>query len=112
MLTELNGDLMYPPPALTPNASLLYALETQERQLDVVLMRLEAARRDLVPAPANFWRGSARHTYDAGIDALRGTVDAGFAAVRSARYRTAIAVADMVERDALLAAGGLTARVR
>lgn len=99
------------PPALAPNSALLQALELQERQLQVVLMRLEVARRELIPAPATFWRGSARHTYDAGIDAIRGTVDAGLAAVASARYRTTVAVAELANREALFAAGGQTARV-
>jgi hypothetical protein len=99
------------PPAPVTHPALLEALEIQERQLGVVLGRLEVARRDLIPSPATFWRGSARHTYDAGIDALRGTVDAGIAAVTSARYRTTIAIAELIDRDAVLTAGGQPTRV-
>lgn len=76
-------------------AAILAALETQERELSIVLMRLENARRTLVPGPADFWQGIARHAYDAAIDAVGMTVDAGVAAVRSARDRTSDAVVRM-----------------
>lgn len=102
---------MYFSSAGAPDAVLRQALEIQERQLTVVLARLEAARRDLIPPPAQFWRGSARHTYDAGIDAIRGTVDAGIAAVASAHYRTLLAVSEMSEREAVAAEGGASLRV-
>ncbi len=80
------------------DAPLLAALETQLRDLATVLQRLEAARRDLVPGPADFWRGSARHAYDTAIETIGTTVDAGVAALRSARDRTGSAVAVVVNR--------------
>jgi hypothetical protein len=111
MLSHLKGESIVNPPTPVSNPALLEALEIQERQLGAVLGRLEGARRDLIPAPATFWRGSARHTYDAGIDALRGTVDAGIAAVTSARYRTTVSIAELVNRDAVFAEGGQMTRV-
>ena len=77
------------------NAAVLAALETQLRELATVLARLERARRDLVPGPANFWRGTARLAYDAAMDGIGLSVDAGVAAVRSARDRTGDAVVRM-----------------
>jgi hypothetical protein len=111
MLAQMKADVMVTPSAPTGNSGLVLALEMQQRQLELVLMRLEVARRDLIPPPAAFWRGSARHTYDAGIDALRGTVDAAVAAVASARNRTAVAIAELVSRDTLFAAGRQMPRV-
>lgn len=80
------------------DAALLGALEAQARQLTSALHRLEAARRDLVPESANFWRGSARQAYDAAVENLGTTADAGIAALRSARDRTRSAVAMVVDR--------------
>ncbi len=77
------------------DAAVLAALEAQRRELTFVLGRLEAARSTLLPGPANFWYGSARDTYNAGIESLRVTVDAGIAAVRSSRDRTSVAIAGM-----------------
>jgi hypothetical protein len=99
------------PPTHSADAALRHALEIQERQLGIVLARLEAARRDLIPPPAQFWRGSARHAYDAGIDAIRGTVDAGIAAVTSAHYRTMIAVSELIDRETVSAEGDVAAHV-
>lgn len=80
------------------DAALLSTLESQARQLSAVLRRLEAARRDLVPGPANFWRGSARHAYDTAVENIGTTVDAGVAAVRSAHSRTVSAIAEVASR--------------
>lgn len=80
------------------DAPLLAALETQLRDLAAVLQRLEAARRDLVPGPADFWRGSARHAYDTAIETIGTTADAGVAALRSARDHAGSAVAVVVNR--------------
>ncbi|CAN5175117.1 hypothetical protein BH11ACT4_BH11ACT4_09900 [soil metagenome] len=80
------------------DAALTAALEAQVRALTAVLHRLEVARRDLVPGPANFWRGAARHTYDSAIESIGTTVDAGVAAVRSARDRSSAAVTVVVDR--------------
>ncbi len=102
---------MFLSPAGAGDAALRQALEIQERQLGIVLARLEAARRDLIPPPAQFWRGSARHAYDAGIDAMRGTVDAAVAAVSSAHYRTIIAVSEMTERETISPESGVSSRV-
>jgi uncharacterized protein YukE len=74
------------------------ALTTQLRELSAALTQLERARRDLLPGPATFWRGAARHAYDAAIDALSTTVDAGIAALRAARDHTSAALAGMGDR--------------
>jgi hypothetical protein len=81
-----------------PDPALLAALEAQRLGLSAVLLRLEAARRGLVPGPADFWRGTARRAYDSGIEAMAITVEAGMAAVRAARDHTAAALARMGER--------------
>ena len=80
------------------DAATLAALEAQLRELTMVLGRLRFARRQLVPPPATFWRGTARHAYDAAIDAIAMTVDAAIAAVTSARDRTTDAVARLGTR--------------
>lgn len=80
------------------DAALLAALEAQALQLTAVLQRLQVAKRDLVPPPANFWRGSARQAYDTAVETIGTTMDAGVAAVRSARDRTSSAVAVVVDR--------------
>ena len=80
------------------DAALIAALETQHRELSAVLHRLELARRDLVPARADLWRGAARQAYDTALETLAATVDAGLAAVRSARENTAAAIAGVAGR--------------
>ena len=80
------------------DAALLSALESQVHRLGAVLHRLEVAKRDLVPGPAGFWRGSARAAYDTAVETIGTTVDAGLAAVRSAHDRTAAAIAEVVGR--------------
>ena len=80
------------------DAALLAALEAQASDLGAALQRLQAARRDLVPPPATFWRGSARHAYDAAIEAIGSTADAGIAALRAARDHTASAAAGVAAR--------------
>jgi len=70
----------------------LQALHAQHRELGIVLARLESARaRLLLPAPES-WHGVARHAYDAAFDGIVMTCEAGIAAVRSARSRTATAI--------------------
>lgn len=70
----------------------MQALREQHRELGIVLARLEAARaRTMLPAPES-WRGTARHAYDAAFDGIVMTTEAGIAAVRSARSRTAVAI--------------------
>lgn len=80
------------------DAPVVAALESQYRELTIVLGALESARTDLIPPPAGFWRGVARHAFDAAMDGLVTTMDAGIAAVRSARDRTGNAIAWMVSR--------------
>ncbi len=77
------------------DAALLAALELQAQRLTIVLHRLENARRELVPAHAQFWRGSARNAY---VGAVGTTVDSGIAAVRSARDGTSAAIAAVTAR--------------
>jgi uncharacterized protein YukE len=83
---------------LPQDASLLSSLETQYRELNVALQRLENARTTLVPPPASFWRGTARNAYDSAISALAATVEAGCAALRSARERTGWAIEQVIAR--------------
>ena len=80
------------------DAPLLAALETQHRELAVLLVRLQRARSDVLPPPATHWRGSARHAYDSALDALGLTMDAGIAAARSARDRTRLAISEVASR--------------
>jgi hypothetical protein len=51
-----------------------------------------------VPPPATFWRGAARHAFDAAIDGLALTLEAAIAAVESARDRTSTAITGMGDR--------------
>jgi hypothetical protein len=80
------------------DAAALAALERQRSELTHVLSRLRRAQRELVPPPATFWRGTARHAYDAAIDGVALTVEASIAAVESARDRTATAISAMGDR--------------
>lgn len=80
------------------DAAVLAALETQHHELTTLLSRLTRARTELVPPPAIFWRGTARHAYDSALDGLGLTVDAGIAAVRSARDNTHTAITQLVAR--------------
>jgi hypothetical protein len=70
----------------------LQALQTQYRELGIVLDRLESARIRLLPPAPQSWLGAARHAYDAALDGVVTTTEAGLAAVRSARQRTATAI--------------------
>lgn len=80
------------------DAAMLQTLETQLRELTIVLGRLERARATLVPNHSELWRGSARGMYDSALDAVVGTVDAGILALRSATTRTLYAVAELESR--------------
>lgn len=80
------------------DAALLAALELQAQRLTIVLHRLENARRELVPAHAQFWRGSARNAYVGAVGTVGTTVDSGIAAVRSARDGTSAAIAAVTAR--------------
>lgn len=77
---------------LPPDPLLLADLELQARQLDSALARLVAARDTLGSTSASLWRGTARAGFDAAIDGLIRTVEAGIAAIASARDHTLIAV--------------------
>jgi hypothetical protein len=70
----------------------LQALQTQYRELGIVLERLESARVRLMPPAPPTWLGATRHAYDAALDGLVMTTEAGLAAVRSARQRTETAI--------------------
>ena len=82
----------------TVDATLLAALDNQFSALDRALARLELARSTLVPAPATFWRGTARNAYDSAVGALGTTVDAGILALASARTNTSRAISIMTYR--------------
>jgi uncharacterized protein YukE len=75
--------------AQQPDAPTLVALDVQLRELNAVLARLEAARTDLVPPPAAFWRGDAQRTYDRALQAIVRTTDDALGAVERAARRTA-----------------------
>jgi hypothetical protein len=80
------------------DAALLAALENEYWQLNDAVEQLELIRRTLVPGPATFWKGTARHAYDSAIAGLTTTVEAGLAALRSARDRVGYAVNQVVSR--------------
>jgi hypothetical protein len=80
------------------DAPALAALESQSRELTIVLGRLETARSTLIPSSATFWQGAARHAYDAAIEGVVRTVDLGIAAVRAARDHTNAAIAGLAAR--------------
>ena len=82
----------------TADATLLVTLQEQARDLGSILHRLELARRDLVPPPATFWRGSARAAYNIAMNNIGTTVDAGIAALTSAQSRTLAAAAEVADR--------------
>ena len=81
------------------DAAVLAALETQSGELSAVLARLEAARSTLIPVAGSFWQGAARLAAQSALEALAMTVDAGIAAVRSARDRTDAAIVGMAARE-------------
>jgi len=78
--------------------ALVAALETQQRQLALLLARLHRARRELVPDPASQWRGPARRAHDAAVDTLAKTIDVAVTAAQSARERTGVALAQVRSR--------------
>lgn len=80
------------------DAPIIAALQTQHRELTVLLARLTRARAELVPPPATFWRGTARHAYDAALDGLDRAVEVGIAAVGSAREHTHTAITQLMAR--------------
>ena len=80
------------------DAALIARLETEYWQLSSAVEELELMRRTLVPGPATFWKGTARHAYDAAITGLTTTVEAGLAALRSARDRVGFALTEVMAR--------------
>ncbi len=77
---------------IPPDATLLADLERQAHDLATVLVRLRRARDTLIPGRATFWRGAARAAFDAAIDALLRTVEAGISAVEAAHDHTLDAI--------------------
>jgi hypothetical protein len=77
---------------------MIAALSSQYDQLALLMTRLESARVELIPGPAGFWKGTARHAYDAAIDGLASTVDAGIAALQSAAGHTDRARRELISR--------------
>ncbi len=77
------------------DAMTLEALQMQHRELGIVLAQLESARAQLMLPPPESWLGAARHAYESAFDGIVMTMEAGLAAVRSARERTATAIAWM-----------------
>lgn len=77
------------------DVATIQALEAQLRELTMALARLETARRTLAPIVGESigWRGAARRMYDEALGRLESDVEAGIAAVRVARDRTAGALA-------------------
>lgn len=77
---------------------LLILLERQLTELVHITDRVEAAQNTLVPAPAAFWGGTARHAYDAAIDSVSSTIQSVAVSVRSARDKTSQAVREVQSR--------------
>ncbi len=80
------------------DAALVATLENEYWQLSSAVEQLEFMRRTLVPGPATFWKGTARHAYDSAITGLTTTVEAGLGALRSARDRVGYALTQVVSR--------------
>lgn len=80
------------------DAALLAALESQCRQLDEVLSRLERARVVHVPAAASYWRGTARHAYDAALGSVVCAAELGQVVLREARDHLVWATMEVRER--------------
>ena len=78
-------------PMMPTDPTLLADLHLQAVHLTAVLARLTAARDTMLPEPSSIWRGSARGGFDSAIDGLIRTVDAGIAAIASARDHTLVA---------------------
>ena len=85
-------------PHTPAESEMLVALEARQRALESILARLDAARRELIPPPAIFWRGGARTVYDGGVDALVASLDAAVQSVRSARDSTYAAALQVAAR--------------
>jgi uncharacterized protein YukE len=77
---------------------LLVVLERQLTELAYITDRVEAAQRGLIPAPASFWGGTARHAYDAAIDSVASTMQGIAIAVGSARDKTSQAIREVQSR--------------
>jgi uncharacterized protein YukE len=78
---------------MTPlDAALLADLERQAHDLAELLAQLNRARETLIPGRATFWRGAARSAFDAAIDGLLRTVEAGIAAISAAHDHTLDAI--------------------
>jgi hypothetical protein len=69
-------------------------LEAQLRTLSAAVERLTVARRDLVPAPATFWRGRARDAYDRCLRDLDDRLGSAIEATLLAQRNTVLAIAD------------------
>ncbi|MBG6055116.1 hypothetical protein IWX81_001527 [Salinibacterium sp. CAN_S4] len=74
---------------------VLAALERQARELTHLLWRLERARRVLVPATVDSWRGLSKLAFDSALGGLETTMDDAIATVGAAIQSTRNAIATM-----------------
>jgi uncharacterized protein YukE len=77
---------------------LLAAMERQARELTHLLWRLERARRVLVPATVDSWRGLSKLAFDSALGGLGATMDDAIATVSTALQSTRHAIASMRSR--------------
>jgi hypothetical protein len=78
-----------------PRASTIAALEAQRLHLELIVVRLEHFRQQLIPVPSHSWFGHARRTFNTSVDSLRSTVDLALGALNSARAHTCAAINSM-----------------
>lgn len=80
------------------DAPLVATLESQYRELDEVLSRLEAARVALLSRPVTVWRGPARRAYDLALAAVASTAASACVLLRDARDLTGSAASEVASR--------------
>ena len=82
----------------TSDAALIAMLESQYRELEYAAVRLQVARRTLVPDYFTVWRGVARYAFDGARDGLLARVDAAIAELHAASSRTDALIAELSAR--------------
>ncbi len=69
-------------------------LEAQLRQLAAILARLVSAARELTPAPATFWHGVARESYDTALREVESGLTQAIEATQLAQRSTLLALVE------------------
>jgi hypothetical protein len=82
----------------TQTASTIAALEAQRLHLELIVVRLEHLRRQLIPNPSDSWYGQAQRTFNTSVECLSSTVDLALGALHSARMHTCAAISTMSHR--------------